>query len=170
MERLPYIDENRTQIDASPDAVWTALASVLRSQIDVVPRPVRRAWGLTPAEARGDRRGPLQAGDAVPGFEVTEADAGNRLELQGRHRFSRYALIFELEPADGGCTLAAQTWAEFPGVAGAGYRALVIGTRGHRFAVRRLLGSVAVGPGLVNLQGRLARNEAPDLRLAASMR
>ena len=143
MERLPYIDEHRTLIDATPDAVWTALGSTLRSQIDVVPKPVRRVWGLTPADARGDRRGPLHAGDAVPGFEVTEADAGKRLELRGRHRFSRYALIFELEPADGGCTLTAQTWAEFPGVAGAGYRALVIGTRGHRVAVRRLLGSVA---------------------------
>ena len=37
----------------------------------------------------------------------------------------------------------AATWAEFPGVAGKVYRALVIGSRAHRVAVRRMLKRIA---------------------------
>jgi hypothetical protein len=37
----------------------------------------------------------------------------------------------------------ARTWAEFPGPAGAAYRALVIGSGGHRLVVRRMLRRVA---------------------------
>ncbi|MDQ6710077.1 MAG: hypothetical protein M3Z11_05920 [Candidatus Dormibacteraeota bacterium] len=63
-----------------------------------------------------------------------------RLALRGAHRFSTYALVFELD-ANGAtaCTLRAQSWAAFPGLAGRAYRALVIGTGGHRLVVRRLL-------------------------------
>jgi hypothetical protein len=144
MECLPYIDEHRIRIGATPDAVWEALVSVLRTQGGAVPLPLARAWGLTPGERRGDWSAPLRAGDSVPGFEVADVQRARRLALRGQHRFSRYALVFELEPTDtDGCTLRAQSWAAFPGVAGAAYRVLVIGTRGHRLAVRRLLRSVA---------------------------
>jgi hypothetical protein len=80
----------------------------------------------------------------VPGFSVVRSQAPRVLELRGRHRFSRYALIFELAVAgDSGCTLSAQSWAEFPGLAGRAYRTLVIGSGGHRLVVRRLLREIA---------------------------
>jgi hypothetical protein len=121
------------------------LASALRADLGgIAPAPLTRLLGLTPAQSRGQRSGALQPGDALPGFAVAEADAPQRLALRGRHRFSRYALTFELDPAgETGCTLRARTWAEFPGLAGRVYRALVIGSGGHRLVVRRLLRDIA---------------------------
>ncbi len=69
---------------------------------------------------------------------------GELLSLRGGHRFSRYRLDFEVVEADAGRSQVwARTWAEFPGPAGAAYRALVIGSGGHRVVVRRMLGRVA---------------------------
>ena len=63
--------------------------------------------------------------------------------LEGEHRFSRYALIFHLDPLPGGRSrVRAETRAAFPGLRGRAYRALVIGTRGHVLAVKRLLRAV----------------------------
>ena len=57
---------------------------------------------------------------------------------------SRYALTFELDATGTACcTLRAQSWAEFPGLSGRAYRALVIGTRGHRLVVGLMLRRVA---------------------------
>jgi hypothetical protein len=143
MERLPYIDEHRTSIRASPDAAWDALLSVVRRQVGIVPPRLARVWGLTPQVRRGEWTGSPSQGDALPGFEVSEVDRGRRLALRGRHRFSRYALVFDVEPtAVDACVVRARSWAAFPGAAGAAYRALVIGTGGHRVAVRRLLRSI----------------------------
>ena len=108
------------------------------------PRSLTRLLGVVPARSQGDWRGPLHLGDTLPGFAVAEIHPPERLALRGEHRFSRYALVFELDATDTArCTLRAQTWAEFPGSAGRVYRALVIGTRGHRVVVRRLLRKVA---------------------------
>ena len=55
-----------------------------------------------------------------------------------------YQLVFEL--ADDGprrTRLRAVTWADFPGVKGKVYRALVIGTGGHRVVVRLMLKRIA---------------------------
>ncbi len=62
------------------------------------------------------------------------------LSLAGRHRFSRYVLDFRVEPdGDGGSVVTAVTYADFPGPRGAVYRTLVVGSRGHVLAVRRML-------------------------------
>jgi hypothetical protein len=145
MEQLPYIDEHSTVIGATRERVWDALVSTLRTDLGgAAPAVVKRALGLAPSEARGDWRGTLQQGDALPGFAVLEAHAPQRLALRGGHRFSRYALVFELDAnGDTSCTLRAETRAEFPGLTGRAYRALVIGTGGHRLAVGRLLRNVA---------------------------
>jgi hypothetical protein len=145
MQYLPYIDEHRIRIGATRDHVWGALISVLRTQLDGnVPKPLARLLGLTPAELRGGWYGTLSAGDSLPGFEVAESQAPARLALRGEHRFSRYALVFELDATGAAdCTLCARSWAAFPGLAGRGYRAIVIGTGGHRLVVRRLLRIVA---------------------------
>src|SRR3954453_23143250 len=74
------------------------------------------------------------------GFRVTESTAPAKLVLEGRHPFSRYALVFLIEPRDGGGSSArAQTWAAFPGVAGRLYRAAVVGSGMHAVLVRRML-------------------------------
>ncbi|HYP49028.1 MAG TPA: hypothetical protein VEQ61_10360 [Thermoleophilaceae bacterium] len=82
------------------------------------------------------------------GFTVTESTAPRRLVLEGRHPFSRYALVFLIDPAgDGGSVLRAQTSAAFPGLAGTAYRALVVGSGAHAIVVRRMLRRMAAGSG-----------------------
>ena len=73
-----------------------------------------------------------------------EATAPERIAFKGRHPFSIYKLVFEL--ADEGpqlTRLSASTWADFAGVAGNVYRALVIGSGAHRVVVRRMLKRIA---------------------------
>ncbi len=62
--------------------------------------------------------------------------------LEGRHRFSRYRLAFEIVPLGGGSRLKAITHAAFPGLVGQAYRTLVIGTKGHVVATTRILRAV----------------------------
>jgi hypothetical protein len=51
--------------------------------------------------------------------------------------------VFTLEPLEGArCQLRAETRAAFPGLAGRGYRALVIVTRGHLLVVLSMLAAV----------------------------
>lgn len=77
------------------------------------------------------------------GFEIAERASPDRLALVGRHRFAHYQLAFDLTEAAGGTThLRATTHAEFPGVRGRIYRALVIGTRLHVVATTRILRAI----------------------------
>lgn len=85
-----------------------------------------RLLGCEPAHSTAEFAGRL--GETVPGFRVVESDPGRRLPLRGRHRFADYALTFVL---NGDC-LRAQTHAAFLGVLGRLYRAVVIGSGGHR--------------------------------------
>ncbi|WP_187686118.1 hypothetical protein [Nocardia wallacei] len=119
MERLPYIDQHSRVITADREHTWTAL---LRSSCS------------DPADL-----------STVPrGFVPDEVDPPHRLALRGNHPFSRYALVFSLsEATPGRTTLTAETRAVFPGVAGRIYKALVIGSGGHRLVVRRLLRRIA---------------------------
>lgn len=131
---LPLVDEHAVTVPAPADAVWRALGASL---------PRSRAAGLYAAAvgARDSRPlgDPLVAGSGVPGFSVREAVPRRRLVLTGRHRFSRYALVFDLEERDGSTRLTARTRALFPGTGGRAYRALVIGSGAHRVLVRRWL-------------------------------
>ena len=127
MKRLPYIDEHSTCVGATPERTWAALMAVGRA-LRGPAGPLGWLLGLQPARA------------TLPGFEVEQACPPSRLALRGRHRFSRYALVFELE--DGGADgtrVRARSWAAFPGVHGRSYRALVVGSGAHRVVVRRLL-------------------------------
>jgi hypothetical protein len=136
MEALPYVDEHSQRVEASPEAVWTALLKVLRRTMGGSSR-FARILGCDPVQGTAEFAG--RPGDAVPGFEVIEAEPGRRLALRGRHRFSSYALTFVLD----GDQLRAQTHAAFPGWLGRLYRAAVIGSGGHRIITRRLLRQVA---------------------------
>ncbi len=120
MERLPYIDEHAITVDANRADTWSALLGVMC-------------------------RDPHDPSTVPIGFALDEARAPERFALQGRHPFAVYRWVFELEAESAQRTrLRALTWAAFPGVHGKVYRALVIGTGGHRVAVRWTLNRIAV--------------------------
>lgn len=144
MTELPFIDEHSRQIDAPDEAVWSALLGALGRSFAGLPDWLASAWGLRPRTRTGGWERAAVLGDTLPGFEVVEAEPPRVLVLRGGHRFSEYELRFDLDcPARSRTRLRAQTSAAFPGVSGTLYRALVIGTGGHRIAVRRLLSGVA---------------------------
>ncbi len=135
VDELPFVDEHAVVVDAPAGAVWQVLGGSLPHG-PMVEFFAARVLGASPPATGGD---PLVAGSTIPGFRVSEASAGRRLVLTGRHRFSDYALVFELDEHDGATRLSARSLARFPGVRGTAYRALVIGSRGHRVLVRRWL-------------------------------
>lgn len=130
-----YVDEHRVRVAASREQVWLALE--------------HWAWSLCASEH--GLLGRVLGTEPAAGFAVTEASPPERLTLTGRHRFSRYALVFALDPAGDGATwLRALTYADFPGLRGRAYRGLVIGGGLHVLATRRMLDQVArraVSPG-----------------------
>lgn len=142
-EDLPHIDEHALVVAADVGEVWRVLlGEVDRAFVRTGSGAVARLMGCAQRSADGPR--PLREGSTIPGFQVSTAVPGAELVLSGRHRFSVYALTFRLDPAGPGRTrLCAVTRARFPGVTGRVYRALVIGSRGHVFVVRRFLAGVA---------------------------
>jgi hypothetical protein len=132
---LPYVDEHAVTIAAPRDQVWTALRQYATRSMGVPGgHPLARILGTDPRS----------------GFGIAETIPGTRLTLAGRHRFSRYSLVFELhgDAPDGhgdapdGTVLRATTYAAFPGARGQAYRALVIGSRAHVLATRHMLHAV----------------------------
>lgn len=129
MEHLPYIDEHATTIPADRATAWAAvLRTLCRNPEDPTTVPF--------------------------GFALDVAEPYERFALKGRHWFSVYKLIFLLSDADGGTTVTAQTWAAFPGFKGAMYRALVIGSGGHRIVVQRMLKRIAAQVASNSVQSR----------------
>lgn len=141
MAELLFIDEHRRTVAAPPLATWEAVRSIVAKSMDDLPRAFARVWGLEPTRADGRR--PLESGSALPGFRVAEAAPGRSLRLEGRHRFSTYRLEFVVEDADNGACVRACSYAAFPGVHGAVYRALVVGSGGHNLVMRRMLAVIA---------------------------
>ncbi|MGW8604206.1 hypothetical protein ACWGLB_35265 [Streptomyces sp. NPDC055893] len=139
MRVLPFVDEHVVVVDAGVEELWERLlVKVGRSLSTAGGARYARVVGAVPRESGGVR--PLGAGSEFPGFRVARVVPGQELALEGRHRFSTYSLVFRVEELGGGrCRLRAETRAVFPGVAGRVYRALVIGSGGHAFAMRRLL-------------------------------
>jgi SnoaL-like domain len=138
VDELPSVDEHGAEIAADPDQVWEALAAVL-PRVFATRRSTRLAKLLGDAvtEAQGE---PTVIGSTLPGFVVSRSIRPSVLALLGQHRFSRYALVFRIDQLGiGRSRLRAETRAEFPGLKGKLYRALVIGTRGHLLVVRRIL-------------------------------
>ncbi|HEU4945228.1 MAG TPA: hypothetical protein VFT10_08705 [Solirubrobacterales bacterium] len=138
-DRLPHVDEHSIEVDAGADATWESVLRVAEGTTASGSRAAR-LLGCADLEASGPR--PLAVGSAFPGFHVEAAERPRELALVGSHRFSDYALIFRIDDlGDSRSRLRAETRAEFPGQKGRVYRALVIGTRGHVLAVRRMLGA-----------------------------
>lgn len=124
---LPYVDTQRTTVSAPRAEVWAALRRYAASVGVGAKGPLTRLLGADPPT----------------GFRVVHEVPQQEVGLAGRHRFSRYLLVFELADAPGGGTvLSAHTYAAFPGPHGRVYRALVVGTGAHEVATRRMLRSV----------------------------
>ncbi|HEX3239960.1 MAG TPA: hypothetical protein VHR18_07480 [Solirubrobacterales bacterium] len=136
---LPYVDEHAIEIAASREATWEALLKVVEATVSAgAAPPFARLLGCADTEPAGPR--PLGLGSVLPGFHVASCEAEAELGLGGSHRFSEYALIFRLEDdGAGGTRVRAETRAVFPHFKGRVYRALVIGTRMHVLATRRIL-------------------------------
>jgi len=127
MDDLPFVDEHHTAIDAPADVVWQALRAYVDKMLAANSAGVfARLLGAQPSA----------------GFAVSEEVPEERLVLTGRHRFSRYALVFELTRSETQTVLKALTYAVFPGAHGRAYRLLVISSRLHVLATRRMLSSV----------------------------
>ena len=137
---LPFVDEHRVDIAAPAADVWRALSERIRRF--GASAGFGRVLGTEPGRATGT---PLDQGATIVGFAVADAVPERRVSLVGRHRFSRYALVLTLAEQPTGTTLAALTYAEFPGLRGTVYRGLVIGSGAHRVLVRRLLRDVRRG-------------------------
>ena len=138
---LPLLDEHTVVVQAPPAAVWAALLETLdRSFGPVAAAAYAKLVGCEPPAASGPR--PLAVGSTLPGFAVTRCEPDRELALDGRHRFSTYALTFRLQPSGVGTRLTAETRAVFPGVTGRAYRLLVLRTGAHVLGVRGLLAGV----------------------------
>ena len=129
MEDPPYVDEHDVLISAPRDRAWAALEWYV-DEVLATGRAtlLTRLLGTSPAS----------------GFGVAARVPRERFELTGRHHFSRYRLVFSLfDASDGATTVRATTYAAFAGPHGAAYRLMVIGSRAHVLATRRMLASVA---------------------------
>jgi hypothetical protein len=141
LEKLPPIDEHGTLVLASVEETWAALLKVVSASFNGrATARTARALGCAHTEVSGEID---RTGSTLPGFIVTRVIGPGVLALEGRHRFSRYGLVFRLEPTrDGRTLLRAETRAEFPGLKGRVYKTLVIRTRGHVLVVNRILRAV----------------------------
>jgi hypothetical protein len=145
---LPFIDVHSRTVDAPAERVWDALAQVMRGWTE---RPLPKVLaGIGPVFARAlacsDTERPAPGPgmpDSMVGFHVAVAESPSLVSFQGRHRFSRYALTFRIQPTGGsGSVIEAETRAAFPGLSGGIYKRAVIGSRGHVLVVRRMLATV----------------------------
>jgi hypothetical protein len=139
LETLASIDEHGILVLARREATWEALVETLRAYASRGSERGAELLGCAETMATGS---PDRIGSTLPGFVITRVVKPAVIALCGQHRFSRYGLVFSLEETkDDHTLLRAETRAEFPGLRGRIYRALVIGTRGHVFAVNRILRS-----------------------------
>ncbi len=139
-EELPFLDEHREQVGVPADVAWTALVGVLRRRMGGAGT-LARVLGCDPVDGTPGFSG--RVGETLPGFRVVDSEPGRRLALRGQHRFARYALTFLID----GDQLRARSEAAFPGIQGRLYRALLMGTGGHRLVTRGLLRQVARAAG-----------------------
>ncbi len=138
---LPFIDTLGIDVGASPERCWVALTCLVGGLMAGAP-----AQALAFVLGCDDRvaEGPSEAaGSALPGFHVLRSERPWRWHLSGAHRFAEYSLIFRItDLGQGRSRVEAESRARFPGLHGTLYRTLVVGSTGHRRAVRRMLRDV----------------------------
>jgi hypothetical protein len=137
---LPFVDEHAATVDAPAAEAWRSLLDLVDGLVPGPGAVYARVVGCEDTVASGPR--PLTEGSTIPGFHVVRAVPERELALEGRHRFSTYALTFRLEGGPSGTTVRAETRAAFPGVLGQAYRTAVIRSGAHALLMRRLLAAV----------------------------
>lgn len=138
VEVLPLVDRHGFRTTAEAEQVWAALAPTLIASFGSrLARSCARLLGCR--DRRLSRPFLMQPGDTLVGFRVAGTRAPEELVIEGRHRFSRYALVFRIGERDGITSVSAETRAEFPEVHGLLYRLLVVGSGLHAYVVRRVL-------------------------------
>lgn len=137
-EGFPFIDSPSIDVMASPQRCWDAMTTVIGGRLERSgARAVAAVLGCDDRVARGSHQA---AGSTLAGFHVARSDPPVRWRLEGAHRFSQYSLEFLVEDLrDGRSRVHAESRARFSGWYGTMYRALVIGSHGHRVVVRRML-------------------------------
>lgn len=126
MSLPPHIDDHEVRVAAPAAEVYP----VLRRYVDSLGA---KGSGMLSR---------LLGTDPPSGFAVAEEVPDRLVRLTGRHRFSRYQLLFEIDAHGKESVLRARSYGEFPGLHGRAYRAAVIGTRAHVLATRHILRSI----------------------------
>jgi hypothetical protein len=135
---LSPIDGHCLTVAAPPEVVWDAtLESVGASFSAPWPRRLARLLRTDPALVSGWKRPAV--GSTIPGFRIVAAHRPDLLVISGSHRFSRYGIVFRIEPSAEGARCHAESRADFPGLPGRLYQLAVIGTGGHAVVVHRML-------------------------------
>lgn len=142
LQDLPHVDEHAVVVAAPPEAAWAAVLAVLRGGFGgPAARGIAAALGCRPRTTTAWDR--PDVGSTIPGFRIVAAEPPRLLVVAGHHRFSRYGIVWQVEPTDAGSRIRAETRAVFPGPHGALYRLAVIGIGGHVAVTRRLLAQIA---------------------------
>lgn len=131
-QNLPLLDEHGLALGPGAGDTWCALLATLQRAFRDSECTARLLGCDT---VRGSAQFSGRIGDTVPGFRVVAAEAERRLVLRGRHRFAHYELEVEIDAA----RIRARSYVAWLGLRGRLYRAAVVGSGGHRFAVRRIL-------------------------------
>lgn len=122
MDDLLFVDRHCVDVHASRARTWVALGDVLSEVFGGIRSAgFASVLGTSHSSVSGP---PLEVGSTIVGFRVTRSERERCVVLSGEHRFSRYALTFELGERE----LCASTRAVFPGPHGTAYKAVVLGT------------------------------------------
>jgi hypothetical protein len=139
--QLPFIDSTNVEVAASPERCWTALVSAVGGPMAGSSAHVLAiVLGCDDRVAAGSRE---TEGSTLSGFHVARSEPPRYWRLRGAHRFAEYSLAFRIRDLGHGLSrVEAESRARFPGWQGSLYRMLVVGSRGHRLAVHRMLRAV----------------------------
>jgi hypothetical protein len=138
---LPFIDTVGIDVGASPERCWAALTSSVGGLM--AGRPAQALALLLGCDDRVAEGPSEAAGSALAGFHVVRSERPWRWYLRGAHRFAEYSLAFRIaDLGQGRSRVEAESRGRFPGWHGTLYRTLVVGSTGHRRAVRRMLEEV----------------------------
>jgi len=124
IQTLPPVNEISVEVSADPVRTWEALIATIPRLFDT--RRARRVAPLLGCSHTVANGNPSVIGSTLPGFLVVRSVRPALLALQGRHRYSNYALVFLIDP----------------GRAGTLFHGLLVRSRGQLTAVHRIIGVV----------------------------